>query len=108
MRTPDYITFVKESGGGVYNPITGTYSEGTLSEVGYPCMVIPMSMSRQFDQYGTRNRRLVTVELNVRHDIDFDYALITSKLNNMNNEKYIKVEEIAPHTKSTIRLERWG
>lgn len=108
MRTPDYVLFVKEEGGGRYDPTTGTYAEGDKTEWGVPCMVIPMSLSKQFTNYGTRNRRIVTLEFNTRLDRDFDYALVTSRQNKMVEEKYQKVEEIAPHTKSTIRLERMG
>ena len=108
MRTPDYVLFVKEEGGGRYDPETGGRTEGVRTEWSFPCMVIPMSLAKQFTDYGTRNRRIITLELNARMDQDFDYALVTSRQNNMDAEKYQKIEEIAPHTKSTIRLERMG
>lgn len=108
MRTPDFILFVKGDGSGQYNPVTGKYDTGIRAEWGLPCMVIPMTMKREFDQYGTRNRRMVTVELNTRMDEDFDYALLTSETSNLKSVKFKKVEQNTPNKNTTIRLERMG
>lgn len=108
MKTPDYILFVKEEGGGKYDPNTGGRTEPTRTEWGVPCLVVPMSFKKEYDEYGTRNRRLVTVHMNRRLDSDFTHAIITSKLQSLNAVKFSKVEDITPSRKTVIRLERMG